>query len=260
MPSETTRSFELAHCECERHGAYSAYRPTDSSAPIAVDCPRCIDELEAARKAARRKRDDQQMRSRKLRDLHELSGIPALYADCTLSDYRVTSTGQRTALAICQGYAESWTEQYRKGGSLVFTGNVGTGKTHLACAIANAVIAEHMATVTFGTVARLIRSVRSTYGGKGRKTEQQALDDLQEVDLLIIDEVGVQNGSDHELAMLFEIINERRQNLRPTIMISNLSADDLKKFLGVRVMDRFRESGPVVAFEWESHRGKRDDA
>jgi DNA replication protein DnaC len=113
-----------------------------------------------------------------------------------------------------------------------------------------------MASVAFGTVASVCRTVRATYGGKSSRTESQAIADLLVPDLLIIDEIGASTGSDHELGLLFEIINKRYENLRPMILISNLNVQDLQRFLGQRAMDRFNECATVVAFDWESHRGK----
>jgi DNA replication protein DnaC len=106
-------------------------------------------------------------------------------------------------------------------------------------------------------VSTIIRSVRSTYGGKGSET--QALNELLKPDLLIMDEIGAEGGSDHDTKLLFEIINKRYENLRPTILISNLNAEALERYLGQRVMDRFRECGMVVAFDWASFRGQQQD-
>lgn len=54
---------------------------------------------------------------------------------------------------------------------------------------------------------------------------------------------------------MFEILNGRYQELRPTILISNLNTDALESLLGQRIMDRYRECGSVLAFDWQSHRG-----
>lgn len=256
MP-ETASSFELTPCRCEIHGAYEAYRAA-GTVMLGNDCPRCIDAAEARKSEERRQANEKRRRAVKLDKIIEDAGIPPRFADRSLASYRTQTEGQRRALTICRAYTANWENQLLKGGSLVLTGNVGTGKTHLACAIANAIM-PHMATVLFGTVSKLLRSVMSTYGRNSDRSEKQALDDLRKPDLLIIDEVGVQNGSDHELKLLFEILNERYQYLRPTILISNLNTEDLRKFLGVRVMDRFAESGHVVAFDWSSHRGTQQD-
>lgn len=74
-------------------------------------------------------------------------------------------------------------------------------------------------------------------------------------DLLIIDEVGVQFGSESEKIILFEIINERYEQMKPTILISNLSEDELSRYVGERIIDRMREGkGAVINFDWESYR------
>jgi DNA replication protein DnaC len=72
----------------------------------------------------------------------------------------------------------------------------------------------------------------------------------------VLDEVGVQYGTDAEKQIAFEIINTRYENLRPTIIISNLNAAELTTFIGERVMDRLKENGGrLLVFDWPSHRG-----
>jgi len=244
---------EFTQCQCPKHGPYTAVR-CPGLPPAGTDCPKCIDEDYARREEAKRARSLQQMRSQKLKEIVGAAGIPPRFSSRSLDDYGATEPGQRIALSVCRRFAATWPEQYRKGGSLVFTGGPGTGKTHLGCAIANEIMAQHMATVVFGAVSTLIRSVRSTYNKSSDRTETQAIADLLLPDLLIMDEIGAQTGSDHELQLLFEIINSRYQNLRSTILISNLNQEELRKFLGHRVMDRFNECGTVLAFDWQSHR------
>ncbi|EDH5493481.1 AAA family ATPase, partial [Salmonella enterica subsp. enterica serovar Java] len=77
------------------------------------------------------------------------------------------------------------------------------------------------------------------------------------LDLLIIDEVGVQFGSASELAILQEIVNVRYENVLPTILISNLTFEQLKDTIGERIVDRVTNGGRNrLAFNWESFRGK----
>ena len=56
--------------------------------------------------------------------------------------------------------------------------------------------------------------------------------------------------------MMFDILNERYENRLPTLLLSNLTAGEVKNFLGERVFDRLREDGgECVVFDWSSHRG-----
>jgi putative replication protein dnaC len=72
---------------------------------------------------------------------------------------------------------------------------------------------------------------------------------------LIIDEVGVQSGTEAESRALFDVFNERYQNLKPTILISNLNAEDFVAAVGNRIADRIKEDGgEFLFFNWESAR------
>ena len=86
-------------------------------------------------------------------------------------------------------------------------------------------------------------------------TESQVIADFAGYDLLIIDEVGVQTGTDAESKALFDVFNERYQNLKPTVLISNLDAEGFVQAVGRRIADRVKEDGgEILSFDWESHR------
>ena len=73
-------------------------------------------------------------------------------------------------------------------------------------------------------------------------------------DLLILDEVGVQFGSDFEKQILFDVLNERYEKLKPSILLSNIPGDQLADYLGERVTDRLRENGgKMIGFDWDSY-------
>lgn len=77
---------------------------------------------------------------------------------------------------------------------------------------------------------------------------------LSSIDLLVIDEVGVQRGSDDEKATLTDVINQRYRDMRPTILLTNLPGNDLKELLGPRVMSRLTEKATFVSFKWDDWR------
>ena len=113
------------------------------------------------------------------------------------------------------------------------------------------------ASAVFTTVSKMARRVREAKSFASEETESQAIGVFVYPDLLIVDEVGLQSGTDAEARTLFDIINERYEQRKPTVFLSNLDLDGVKAALGERVFDRLREDGgEVVTFAWGSHRGR----
>jgi len=244
--------------DCPKHGPYRAKRfalPHLGLPPIGPGCPICAAEVQT-KMAADRTAAAESARAAAVRAAQRDAHIPARFADRTLDSYLATTAAQQRALGIAQRYVETWADQCARGGSLVLTGAPGTGKTHIACAIGSAVIERYVASVRYQTVLSAMRSIKSTYNRDSEITEQDAMRAMLTPDLLLLDEVGVQFGTEHEKTLLFEILNERYANCRPVVLISNLDAGALEGFLGQRLMDRYRECGVVLAFDWSSHRGE----
>lgn len=261
--SEPTRlepQFAMVDANCETHGHYRAKQiPTIlGHKPITMACPTCSEERSAQQERSRIESDARQ-KAMKVSILFDRAGIPKRFADRTLENYQATTVAQKRAVHIADRFVDSFGDGLVAGASLVLAGKPGTGKTHLACGI-GAALMEQTRSVLFMTVLQALRHVKDTYRRDSDRTETDAIKDMLRPDLLILDEIGAQGGTEHEKMLMFEIINERYQQCRSTILISNLTGEELTEFLGDRVMDRFRESGAVVAFDWESHRGKRVDA
>ena len=153
-------------------------------------------------------------------------------------------------------YATEWRDNLQAGRSLIMCGNPGTGKTHLAVGIAKHIMDEG-GTALFTRVIDMIRTVRETYGRDSTRTERQVIAEYARPDLLILDEVGHQHGSDAERLNLFDVINARYEQCRPTLLITNLSLNGLREYLDDRAQDRLREGvGRVLVFDWQSQRDK----
>lgn len=192
----------------------------------------------------------------------ERSGIPPRYTTRHFGNFKAETDAHRRAWNMAKAYADNITANMESGAGLILSGKPGTGKTHLACSVANQFLTNG-GNVLFITVTAMIRKIRETYRNDSRKTEQEAINQFRDIDLLIIDEIGVQKGSDSEEHLLFEVINERYNYFKPTILISNLNAEQIKSFIGERALDRMRENGgKFIAFDWDSYRSKvaADDA
>lgn len=238
---------------CEKHGEYQArhlFRDRFAG------CPECRREREEA---------EEQEKREAMRQAYEASmwmtidraGIPVRFATKTLQNYDAQTPEQRAALSFATNYAEDFATVMKTGRSAIFIGRLGAGKTHLACAIGQHAIRQHKASVLFITVQRAMRSIKDTWVKGSAVSESQAIAALVSPTLLILDEVGVQFGSDFERHTLFDVLNERYERCLPTLFLSNLTKQEVVGFLGERVMDRIREDGgKVISFNWESHRGR----
>ncbi|MFP4104844.1 MAG: ATP-binding protein [Phycisphaerae bacterium] len=240
---------------CPKHGDYTATILTiGGEEKPGGGCPQCLAEHDRAEAEQQRQQDIAERKQRRIDNKMRRAAIPRRFADRRLSNYRAENEGQRRALASATRYADQFDDALDNGTNLILAGTPGTGKTHLAIGIAWQVMdAGH--TAAFTTTMDAIRRVRETYSRDSRETERQALESLSQPDLLILDEVGVQLGTEAERMTLFEILNRRYQDMRPTILISNLSLDGIEEYLGQRGMDRMREGGGrAVVFDWGSYR------
>lgn len=179
------------------------------------------------------------------------SGIQDLHVDCSFDTYKVMCAGQREALEMSRRYANDFGIGM---GGFVFSGSPGTGKNHLAAAIANHLM-QSGKSVLIVTVSELMIKFRDTYRKDSSVTESQLIDDLCRVDLLILDEIGVQHGSPNEKIIINQIIDKRLGSKKPVGMLTNLDLKGMNEILGARVMDRMQMGGGLwVNFAWDSYR------
>lgn len=170
---------------------------------------------------------------------------------------------------------EKWWEAHGKalkvvnsGGIVVLHGTRGSGKTKMAYHLslstdfpldrkgefAAGMVMPRRHTARYTTAMGFFLDVRATFGKKSKRSEREVVDEMTDPGLLILDEIQERSESAWENRLLTHIIDSRYGSLRPTIIIANLTAAEMKDSLGPSIMDRIYETGGAIEFTWESYR------
>jgi DNA replication protein DnaC len=190
--------------------------------------------------------------------LLEEACIAPRFEACEFSNYEVVCDGAAKCLSILKAYAAAWPEMLENGTSLILTGKPGTGKNHLVTALVKNIIRNHQSTVLMTSVMRIIRAIKRTWSKESDTTEDALVGLYTSRDLLVIDEVGLQYGTDAEKIILFDILNTRYERMLPTILLSNLTPAQISDAIGERLTDRMVEGGGTeLIFDWGSYRKQK---
>ena len=162
---------------------------------------------------------------------------------------------QENILSYTREFAEDFARHRKAGTWLLFVGNTGTGKGHLCAAIINRIVRAGYSAL-FTKTPRLLREIKDTFQRDSEVTQSEILRRMTALDLLVIDEVGVQFGTDTERMILYEVLDLRYEEMRPVILTSNVrNLKTLEKLLGERIIDRlFEGESKILFFDWESYR------
>lgn len=242
--------------KCKQHGVYVSAMYEKDGKEKWSRCPDCLNAEKAEEVSREHLEEFQQARMRAGNKLISASGIPMRFAHATFDNYK-TEDGERQekALKVCRSYVENFRQCLAQGASMVMMGDVGTGKTHLACAIVKAISEKYWFSTTYITASRMYRALKATYDKNSKAKEQDVINEFIARDLLVIDELGISYNSQAEKIMLFDIINGRYEINRPTIIITNImDKEKLQEWLTKPVYSRLTERGRAIVFDWESYR------
>lgn len=129
-----------------------------------------------------------------------------------------------TVSSLCRSYVQNWEQMERDNAGLLLYGNTGTGKTFMACCIANALIDRGIGALVT-TMDRLIGAMRENY----EANKADILERIQSIPLLVLDDLGRERSTEYVCEKIDEIVDARYTAGRPTIVTTNKTMEAMKE-------------------------------
>jgi len=170
----------------------------------------------------------------------ELYKTTAYREKMSFDNFKINNQKQKEIVETIKKNIDDW---------FVFYGNVGTGKTHLATSIAKYKWENGCKNQKIVKFRNICLEVKNDFA-----EEINIIKHYSNYDLLIIEEIGRGYNSEFEVSVLFEIIDNRYENNKQTILTTNININDFIDFVGEATIDRLKEKATFISFDWESYR------
>ncbi len=158
--------------------------------------------------------------------------LPAKFRDAEFAQWEPANGTPRVR---CVSYVAEWPPKVPM---LLLTGNKGTGKTTLACAVCRAAGEKHGVRAQFWPVIDLLDRYRRTFDtDRATETLDEVDQQMRRVPLLVLDDYGAHKGSEFAEERLFALIDYRYREQKPTVITSNVGLLEMAD----RVRSRFTD-------------------
>lgn len=223
-------------------------------------------EYDAEQERKKREEELAAERARKRAKIERLlgkSGIKKRFQQRTFENFVADTPDRKRCYRAAKEYADNFAALYQTGEGLYIEGTNGTGKTHLAAAIALQLIGQGVPVVC-KTSSDLLGDIKKAFD-HGEVSEYEVLRAYKDVDLLIIDDLGKEQCTDWSMSTLYSILNDRYEDMKPTIITTNYSDEGLARALTPKgyddtkiraIISRLREVSTVLTMAWDDYRGR----
>lgn len=131
---------------------------------------------------------------------------------------------ENQSLIIAKNFVKDYEEMKKENIGLLFYGSVGSGKTYLACSIANALIEQYQVRVKIRNFAQIINELQK---GGFDLDKNAYIESLVNTSVLILDDLGIERDTSYAKEQVYNIVNNRYLKQKPTIFTTNLSYDTI---------------------------------
>lgn len=226
-------------------------------------CAACRDRKAAERSTeARRDQDVERVREQGARLRARMAELdpPPLYRGVTLDGFQHHGDAEAKAMQMrVLSWARRYLAEWPDVAALVcFQGSYGTGKGHIAWALARSLVEEQDATARVVKVAGLVRRLRDTWRRDAAQSYEQVLREFTAVDFLVVDEVSRHAFYGEQIHQhLYDVLDTRIEHRRPTIITTNEEPAGLVEILRPALANRLQGEGGILRFGAASWRTRQ---
>lgn len=210
----------------------------------------------------------------------ENANIPKRFLDKTFKNYNCYPENQDKFDMVCD-YIKNYKENMLQGQWLIMKGGYGLGKTHLAIAMVkkitfyyakrmikgqedlpvNIITANRIKNPTlFITVTDMLNDIKRAYNSQ-EANEDEIIYKYQNKMFLVIDDLGAEKQSEWQQEKLYTILDYRYREMKPTVITTNCTMNELVDQVGQRVVERMKEAAGeyITGWQGESYRMKESN-
>ena len=245
-PEDYTGEDGLLYCgKCRT--PKEAYFPADKVALFGRDRHPAECDCQRAQRMEREAAEQQRKHRDKVEELKRRGFTDPAMREWTFAN----DNGKCPQMGMAHSYVERW-EQMKEGNhGLLLWGKVGTGKSYFAGCIANALMEQEIP-VRMTNFALILNDLAASFEGRN-----EYIDRLCRYPLLIIDDFGMERGTEYGLEQVYNVIDSRYRSGKPLIVTTNHTPDMLENpqdTAHARIYDRLIEMCSPVCFTAKNFR------
>ena len=245
-PEDYTGEDGLLYCgTC--HKPKEAYFPPDKAGLFGRDRHPAECDCQRAQRMEREAAEKQRKHLDTVEDLKRRGFTDPAMRDWTFAH----DNGRNPQMKNARFYVEHWEEMKADNIGYLLWGGVGTGKSYLAGCIANALMEKEIP-VCMTNFALILNDLTASFEGRNEYISR-----LCRYPLLILDDFGMERGTEYALEQVYNVIDSRYRSRKPLIVTMNLTLQDLQHpqdTAHARIYDRLLEMCSPLCFTGENLR------